>query len=51
MIFVNSTNDGGEFETNCCNISPDQLELCKEIADNHDATFLDLDIKIRDGKF
>ena len=34
-----------------CNIYPEELELGKENIDKHRASFLDLDIKIRDGKF
>ena len=41
---LNSINDGGEFESNYCDIYRDELELCKENTDKHEAGFLDLDI-------
>ena len=50
MIFLNSINDGGDFETNSCNM-PEQLERCKEITNKYEVTFSDLDIKIRGEKF
>ena len=39
---LNSINDSGEVE---------ELQLSKENTDKHGASFLDLDIKIKDGKF
>ena len=48
---LNSTNDGGEFESNYSNIYPEELQLGKENTDKHEASFLDLNIKINDGKF
>ena len=48
---LNSTNDGGEFESNYSNIYPEELQLGKENTDKHEASFLDLNIKIKDGKF
>ena len=48
---LNSTNDGEEFKTNYDNIYPVELELRKENADKHEASFLDLDITTRDGEF
>ena len=46
----NSVNDGGEFESNCSNIYPEELQLGNENTDKHEARFLDLNIKIEDGK-
>ena len=43
--------DGGEFESNFSKIHPEELQLSKENTDKHEAIFLDLDIKIKDGKF
>ena len=48
---LNSINDGGEFESNYSNIYPEELQLSKENIDKHEASFLDLNIKIKDGKF
>ena len=48
---LNSINDGGEFESNFSKIYPEESQLSKENTDKHKATFLDLDIKIKDGKF
>ena len=48
---LNSINDGGEFESSYSNIYPEELQLGKENIDKHEASFLDLDIKIKDGKF
>ena len=48
---LNSINDGGEFESNYYNIYPEELQLGKENTDKHQASFLDLNIKIKDGKF
>ena len=47
----NSINDGGEFESSYSNIYNKELQLGKENTDKHEASFLDLDIKIKDGKF
>ena len=48
---LNSINDGGEFESNFSKTYPEELQLSKENTDKHEASFLDLDIKIKDGKF
>ena len=48
---LNCMNDGGEFESNFSNIYPQELQLVKENTDKHEASFLDLNIKIKDGKF
>ena len=48
---MDDLNDGGEFETSYSNIYPKELQLGKENTDKHEASFLDLDIKIKDGKF
>ena len=48
---MDDLNDGGEFETSYSNIYPKKLQLGKENTDKHEASFLDLDIKIKDGKF
>ena len=48
---LNSINDGEEFESNYSNIYPEELQLGKENTDKHEASFLDLNIKIKDGKF
>ena len=48
---LNSINNGGEFESNFSKIYPEELQLCKENTDKHEASFMELDIKIRDGKF
>ena len=48
---LNSINDGGELESNFSKIYPEELQLSKENTDKHEASFLDLDIKIKDGKF
>ena len=47
---VNCINDGGEFESNS-NIYPEELQLGKENTDKHETSFLNLNIKIKDGKF
>ena len=51
MIVSTSINDGGEFESNFSNIYPEELELGKENTDKHEVSFLDLNIKIKHGKF
>ena len=48
---LKSTNNGGEFESNYSKIDPEDLQLGKENTDKHEASFLDLNIKIKDGKF
>ena len=48
---LNSINDGGEFENDYSNIYPEELQLGKENTDEHEASFMDLNIKIKDGKF
>ena len=48
---LNSTNDGGEFESNYSNIYPEELQLDKENTDKHETSFLDLNIKIKDESF
>ena len=48
---LNSINDGGKFESNYSNIYLEELQLGKENTDKHEASFLDLNIKIKDGKF
>ena len=44
-------NDKGEFERNCKQIYPEELELKKENIGHHEASFLDLSIKIANKKF
>ena len=48
---LNEINDAIIFESNFRNIYPEQLDLCRENGNNADATFLDLDIKIKNNKF
>ena len=48
---LNSINDGGESESSHSNIYPEEFQLGKKNTDKHEASFLDLDIKIKDGKF
>ena len=48
---LNSINDIGEFESNYSNIYPEELQSGKENTDKHETSFLDLNIKIKDGKF
>ena len=48
---LNSINDGGKFESSYSNIYPEELQLDKENTDKHEASFLDLNIKIKDGRF
>ena len=43
--------DDFEFESNYSNIYPEELQLGKENTDKHGASFLDLNIKIKGGKF
>ena len=47
---LNTINDGGEFESSYSNIYT-ELQLGKEYTDKHEASFLDLNIKTKDGKF
>ena len=51
IVDLNSINGGGEFESNYSNIYPEDLQLGKENTYKHEASFLDLNIKIKDGKF
>ena len=46
-----SINDAGEFGKHFQDIYPEELELGKENSSNLEASFLDLDIKIKDGRF
>ena len=48
---LNSTNDVGEFENSYSNICPEELQPGEKNTDEHEASFLDLDIKVKDGKF
>ena len=48
---LNSINDVGEFLSNYSNIYPEELQLGKEDTDKHEGSFLDLNIKLRVGKF
>ena len=48
---LNSISHGGEFESSYSNIYPEKLQLRKENTDKHWTSFLDLNIKIKDGKF
>ena len=48
---LNSISDGGEFQSNNSNIYPEELQLGIENTDKHEASFLDLSIKIKVGKF
>ena len=48
---LNSINDSGEFESNYSNIYREELQLGEGNTDKHEASFLDLNIKIKDGKF
>ena len=48
---LNTISDGGEFESSYSNIYTEELQLGKEYTDKHEASFLDLNIKIKDGKF
>ena len=47
----NSFSDGAEFKNNHCDIYPKVIELGEENTDEHESSFLDLDIKIRHVKF
>ena len=48
---LNAINDGGEFGSNYSNMYPDKLQLGNESNDKRETSFLDLNIKINDGKF
>ena len=48
---LNSINDSGEFESDYSSIYPEELQLRKENTDKHEASLLDLNIKIKDGMF
>ena len=48
---LNSISDGGKFESSYSNIYPEESHLGKENTDKNEARFLDLAIKIKDGKF
>ena len=49
--YLNSINVSGEFKSSYSNIYPEELHLGKENTDKHEVIILDLDIKIKDGKF
>ena len=46
-----SINDGGEFESSYSNIYPEELQLDKENTDKKEASFLYLNIKLKDENF
>ena len=48
---LSSINNGGEFESSYSNIYPEELQLGKENNDKREISFLDLSIKIKDGRF
>ena len=48
---LNAINDAGEFEKHFQDMYPEELELGKENSSNLEASFLDLDLKIKDGRF
>ena len=48
---LSSFVEGEEFESSCSNIYPEELQLGKENTDKYEASFLDFNIKIKDGKF
>ena len=48
---LHSINDGGVFESTYLNIYHKELQLGKENADKQEASFLNLDIKVKDGIF
>ena len=48
---LNSISDGREFESSQSNIYPEELQPRKENTEKHEASFLDLNIKMKDGKF
>ena len=51
MDDLNVINDGGELGNNFMVIYPEELQLNKENSNNLEASFLDLHIKIENGKF
>ena len=48
---LNPINDDGEFEANYCDKNHDELQQDQENTDEYEASFLDLDIKMKDEKF
>ena len=48
---LSAINDGGLFENNFKDIYPEELELGKENTSNNEASFLDLQINIKNSKF
>ena len=48
---MNAINNAGKYESNFTDIYPEELELCRQNGSNAEATFLDLDIKIKNNKF
>ena len=48
---LKSIENGEEFDSNHCNIYPQELEVCKENKVKHEARYLELDIEIRDRRF
>ena len=46
---LNSINDGREFESKYSNIYPEELQLGKENTDKNEASFVDLNIKIKES--
>ena len=48
---LNSTNDGWEIDSHYCNLYAKESEPGKEHTGKHEASFLDLEIKMRDAKF
>ena len=48
---LNVVNDGGYFSEHFHEIYPEEMVLSKENKDTLTASFLDLDIEIRDNKF
>lgn len=47
---MNAINNAGKYESNFTDIYPEELELCRQNGSNAEATFLDLDIKIKNSK-
>ena len=48
---LNPINDSGALESSYSNIYPEELQQGKESPDKHEASFLDLEIKLKDAKF
>ena len=48
---LNHINDVGELESSYSNIYAEEIQSVKGNADKHEASLLDSDIKIKDGKF